>query len=58
MSTSDTATYSSSASRIGDRIRRIRTERGMSRAELGEKVNLCQIICMDGCRNMKKRRCN
>lgn len=42
MSTSDTATYSSSASRIGDRIKRIRTERGMSRAELGEKIGLCQ----------------
>lgn len=42
MSTSDTATYSSSASRIGNRIRRIRTERGMSRAELGEKIGLCQ----------------
>lgn len=38
MSTSDTATYSSSASRIGDRIRRIRTEMGMSRAELAEKL--------------------
>ena len=42
MSTSDTVTYSSPASCIGDRIRRIRTERGMSRAELGEKIGLCQ----------------
>lgn len=42
MSTSDTATYSSPASCIGNRIKRIRTEKGMSRAELGEKVNLDQ----------------
>ena len=42
MSTSDTATYSSSASRIGDWFSRIRTERGMSRAELGEKIGLDQ----------------
>jgi len=42
MFTNDTATYSSPASRIGDRIKRIRNEKGMSRAELGEKVNLDQ----------------
>lgn len=42
MFTSDTVTYSSPASCIGDRIKRIRTERGMSRAELGEKIGLCQ----------------
>lgn len=42
MFTSDTATYSSPAFRIGDRIKRIRNEKGMSRAELGEKVNLDQ----------------
>lgn len=40
MSTSDTATYSSPASRIGDRIRRIRTEKGMSQAELGASIGL------------------
>ena len=42
MSTNDKATHSSPASRIGDRIRRIRTEKGMSRAELGEKICLDQ----------------
>lgn len=32
--------YSSPASRIGDRIRRIRTEKGMSQAELGVLIGL------------------
>ena len=32
--------YSSPASRIGDRIRRIRTEKGMSQAELGAIIGL------------------
>lgn len=40
MSTSDKATNSSPASRIGDRIRRIRTEKGMSQAELGALIGL------------------
>ena len=40
MSTNDKATHSSPASRIGDRIRRIRTEKGMSQAELGTLIGL------------------
>lgn len=40
MSTSDTSTYSSPASRIRGRIRRIRTEKGMSQAELGALIGL------------------
>ena len=40
MSTNNKATYSSPASRIGDRIRRIRTEKGMSQAELGAIIGL------------------
>ena len=40
MATSDTATYSSPAFRIGDRIKRIRNEKGMSRAELGALIGL------------------
>lgn len=35
-----TSTHSSPASRIGDRIRRIRTEKGMSQAELGTLIGL------------------
>ena len=40
MSINDKATHSSPASRIGDRIRRIRTEKGMSQAELGTLIGL------------------
>ena len=40
MSTNDKATHSSPASCIGDRIRRIRTEKGMSQAELGALIGL------------------
>lgn len=40
MSTNDKATHSSPAFRIGDRIRRIRTEKGMSQAELGALIGL------------------
>ena len=40
MSTNNKATYSSPVSRIGDRIRRIRTEKGMSQAELGAIIGL------------------
>lgn len=40
MSTNDKATNSSPASRIGGRIRRIRTEKGMSQAELGALIGL------------------
>lgn len=40
MSTNDKAANSSPASRIGDRIRRIRTEKGMSQAELGALIGL------------------
>lgn len=40
MSTNDKATHSSPASRIGDRMRRIRTEKGMSQAELGALIGL------------------
>lgn len=40
MSTNDKATHSSPASRIGDRIRRIRNEKGMSQAELGASIGL------------------
>lgn len=40
MFTNDKATNSSSASRIGGRIRRIRTEKGMSQAELGALIGL------------------
>lgn len=40
MSTNDKATHSSPTSRIGNRIRRIRNEKGMSQAELGASIGL------------------